>query len=181
MFTVRTAVGMVSADNRTTIMARDAIPLVQGNIGAARTICFQDIGRQGEEVQYAATAQGLPYGKGTVALTEFFIADMRVGNSLILGCWIGFQGNDIEGGVLTHLTKLAHLKLDFKRAQVGMFQDNRFCKDRDRVFLEVDVYAAKFIFRGLQFLCNGGQAGNILFFSFYQRPVTTYRATDLIE
>ena len=57
-------------------MARGAIPFVQTNVGAARIIGFQDIGHQSEEVQYATTAQGLAYGKGTIALAEFFTTDV---------------------------------------------------------------------------------------------------------
>ena len=137
-------------------MARSAVPFVQAHISAARIIGFQDIGHQSEEVQYATTAQGLSYGKGTIALTEFLITDMGVGNSLVLGCWIGFQGNDVERGVLMQVAELAHLEFNFKRAQVGVLQGNGFCNKRDRVFLEVYVYSAKFVFSGLQFLCNGG-------------------------
>jgi len=156
MIAVRTAVNVVSANNKTAIMARGAIPFVQAHVGAARIVSLQDIGHQSEEVQYATTTQGLSYGKGTIALAEFVTTDMGVHNSLVRGCRIGFQGNDIEGGVLTQLAELAHLEPNFKRAQVGIFQANRFCNNRDRVLLEVYVYSAKFIFCGLQFLCNGG-------------------------
>lgn len=100
---VATVVDALVIHDVATVVAGDAVPIGQADVGAVRVVGRENATHHDEEIAQPAFFQRRSNGGRPIAFTEHFIADMRVRNGLILGRGMRFDGDYKVRDLVAHL------------------------------------------------------------------------------
>jgi len=145
MFAVIAIVGVFSARDIPTIVARFAAPIIQTNIWTIRVVTVQYASDHCEEIAQAALFEGNPDRDSPITFAQLLVADVRVGNAFVCCCRMWIQRRHKIRARPVQFTQLIQLKFNSERPEVYTIQFDRVCLDGNTVVLSVKVYAAKFL------------------------------------
>jgi hypothetical protein len=133
-------VAVIGAHGVAAVVTGPALPIGQGHVRRTGVVGGQHRRHQLEKVTDPSVGQGRFNGRAGIPFTKMLVADVRMGDSVVAGGWMGIEGHDpVDGTVLPHLGQAADAKLYLELTEIIALQLDGVSND-DQKLTVCDVF-----------------------------------------